>query len=113
MADLIKNHWPVAPGVSREALVISSGVDALNPGVQDPYFDSTLDTVQRAGVVVYTIYAGSTRFGASFRGDISQGKLVQLTSESGGPRIFEGLSAPVSFGPYLDRLDMSFAISTC
>jgi len=106
LADLIKNHWPASPGVRREALVISSGIDRLNPGVQDPYFDSTLDTVQRAGVVVHTIYAGSTRFGASFRGDISQGKLVQLTTESGGQGFFEAFSTPISFGPYLNQLDM-------
>jgi hypothetical protein len=106
LADLIKHHWPAPPGVRREALVISSGVDLLNPGVQDPYFESTLDTVQRAGVVVHTIYAGGTRFGSSFNGDISQGKLVQLTSESGGQGFFQALSTPISFAPYLSQLDM-------
>ena len=107
LADLVKNHWPASPGVRREAFVISSGVDRLNPGVQDPYFDATLDTVQRAGVVVHTIYAGGDRFGGSFRGDISQGKLTQLTSESGGQGFFQALSTPVSFGPYLNQLDMA------
>jgi hypothetical protein len=106
LGDLIKRHWTATPGVRREILVISSGVDRLNPGVQDPYFDSTLDLVQRAGVVVHTIYAGGTRFGSSFGGSISQGKLIQLSMESGGQGFFEGTSTPISFGPYLNQLDM-------
>lgn len=108
LADLV-SHWQPQPGTRREVLLLSSGVDALNPGVEDPYFDSTLEKVQSAGVVVHTIYDGTNRFGSTFRGDISQGKLVQITSESGGEGFFDGNGAPVSIAPYLNQLKQIFA----
>ena len=108
LADLV-SHWEPQASTRREVLLLSSGVDALNPGVEDPYFDSTLDKVQSAGVVVHTIYDGSNRFGSTFRGDISQGKLAQITSESGGEGFFDGTGAPVSIAPYLNRLNQILA----
>lgn len=103
LADLV-SHWQSAPAERREVLVLSSGNDVLNPGEQDPYFDLTLEKVQRAGVVVHSIYDGSNRYGATFRGDISQGKLVQITTESGGESFFEGNLTPVSISSYLSQL---------
>lgn len=104
LQDLVKK-WPAGQG-RREVLMISSGIDQLNPGLIDPYFDSAVESVQKAGVVVHTIYAGSNRFGESFRGGNSQSKLVELTQDTGGQGYFEGLGSPVSFGPYLNQLDM-------
>ncbi len=103
LGDLV-SHWQAAPGARREVLLLSSGVDNLDRGSQDPYFDTTLDKVQTAGVVVHTIYDGTNRFGSTFQGDISQGKLVQVTTESGGDGFFDGNGAPVSIAPYLTQL---------
>jgi hypothetical protein len=104
LADLA-SHWPTTPSVARrEVLLLSSGNDALNPGIQDPYFDSTVTKVQKVGIDVHTIYIAPTRYGLSFRGDISEGKLVQVTDESGGQALFNGISAPVSIQPFLTEL---------
>ena len=103
LGDLV-SHWQPAPGARREVLLLSSGVDNLDRGSQDPYFDSTLDKVQSAGVVVHTIYDGTNRFGSTVQGDISQGKLVQITTDSGGEGFFDGTGAPVSIAPYLAQL---------
>jgi hypothetical protein len=104
LRDLIAK-WPASYS-RREVLMISSGFDRLNPGIDDPYFDSTVTAAQRTGTVVHTIYVGSGRFGASIRGGNSQSKLQELTHESGGQGYFEGLAAPVAFSPFLNELDM-------
>jgi len=103
LGDLVA-HWQPAPGTRREVLLLSSGVDNLDRGSQDPYFDTTLDKVQSASIVVHTIYDGTNRFGSTFQGDISQGKLVQITTDSGGEGFFEGNGAPVSIAPFLSQL---------
>lgn len=103
VSDLVK-RWPSADA-RREALVISSGTDILDPHTQDPYFDASVEDTQEAGVVIHTIYAGGNRFGQSFRGMISQSNLAQLTSQSGGDAFFEGTGTPVTFSPFLKQLD--------
>jgi len=105
LSDLISSHWPSA-GTRREVLMIASGVDRLNPGPSDPYFRAAVENVKKAGVVVYTMYAGGDRLGASFRGNIAQSNLEQITTESGGKSFFEGVSTPVAFAPFLSQLDM-------
>ncbi len=103
VSDLVK-HWP-AGSPRREALVISSGTDILDPHTQDPYFDASVADTQRAGVVIHTIYAGGNRFGQTFHGMISQSNLAQLTNDSGGDAFFEGTGTPVAFSPFLKQLD--------
>jgi hypothetical protein len=104
LSDLL-SHWPGA-ATRREVLLIASGVDRLNPGPSDPYVQAALKNVTKARAVVHTLYAGSAGFGASFRGNIAQGNLDQITAESGGKSFFEGVSAPVAFAPFLNQLDM-------
>jgi hypothetical protein len=104
VSDLIKK-WP-GTGTRREVLLMASGVDFLQPGIVDTYLDSAIADAQRAGVVFHSIYIGPGRFGFSWRGDIAQSNLSRLTSETGGAAFFEGLSTPVSFGPYLNQLSM-------
>jgi hypothetical protein len=103
LADLAQN-WPARPGTRREVLVLSSGNDVLNPGTPDPYFDSSLDAAQKAGITVHTVFVGSGRYGFSFRGNISQGKLLQLSSDTGGQPIGGVPSAPISLAPFLNNL---------
>ena len=105
VSDLVKNRWPVT-GARREILLISSGIDRLDQGPQSPYVQAAIEDVQKAGVIVHTIYTGGDRFGRSLRGQFAQSNLVMLTEESGGYNFFEGLSAPISFSPYLKQLDM-------
>jgi hypothetical protein len=105
LSDLAKK-WPGDPGAPRrEVLVVTSGMDQLEPGIQNPYFDAAVTNVQKSGVIVHSIYAGPLRLGLSFFGMIAQGNLGQITSESGGDAFFQGVSTPVSFKPFLDQLN--------
>ena len=104
LSDLVA-HWPGA-APRREVLLIASGVDRLDPGPSDPYFQAAVENVTKARVVIHALYAGTGSFGASFRGNIAQGNLGQITAESGGKAFFEGVSAPVAFAPFLNQLDM-------
>jgi hypothetical protein len=102
----IAKKWPGNPEARRrEVLVITSGMDLLEPGVQDPYFDAAVTNVQKYGVIVHSIYVGPLRLGLSFFGMIAQGNLGQITSDSGGDAFFQGTSTPVSFKPFLDQLN--------
>jgi hypothetical protein len=106
VSELVKRHWP-ATGGRREILLISNGVDRLDRGPQSPYVQAAITDVQRAGIIVHTIYTGtSLRFAQSFRGQYAQQNLEEITSQSGGMAFFEGLVTPVSFTPYLRQLDM-------
>ena len=111
LGDLAKHWQPTAAG-RREVLLLSSGNDALDPGSEDPYFDSALHDVQTAGIVVHAIYDGSDRYGLSFRGGISQGKLVQITKQTGGECFFDAAGAPISLSPYLSDSTTYWRIST-
>ena len=105
ISDLAKK-WPGSPPAARrEVLVLTSGMDLLEPGVQDPYFDEAVANVEKNGVIVHSIYVGPLRLGLSFFGMIAQGNLGQITSDSGGDAFFQGVSTPVSFKPFLDQLD--------
>ncbi len=102
----LAKKWPGKPeALRREILVITSGMDLLEPGIYDPYFESAVSEVQKAGVHVDSIYVGPLRLGLSFFGMIAQGNLGQITSDSGGDAFFQGISTPVSFKPFLDQLN--------
>lgn len=105
--DLIKK-WPVSRQ-RREMLVISDGIDRLGGfGLQNPYVDSAIATAQRAGVIIYALYArGAGHFGHTFwRVNWGQTYLSQVTDETGGEAYFLGLETPVSFQPYLEDLSL-------
>jgi hypothetical protein len=105
ISDLLKNHWP-ATGGRRELLLISTGVDHLDPGPDSLYVHAAIDNAEKAGVVVHTIFTGtSLAFGTSFRGDYAQQNLANITGGTGGFNFYEGLITPVSFAPYLRQLN--------
>jgi hypothetical protein len=113
LSDLVKNHWtsggPSSAGPSagrREVLLVSNGVDQLDRGPESPYVREAIDDMQKAGVIVHTIYTGgSLRFDASLHGEYAQSNLEELTNGSGGYGFFEGISTPVSFSPFLEQLN--------
>jgi len=105
LGDLIK-RWPESK-VPREVLMITDGIDRYwGSGPDDPYVDSTIDQVQKAGVVVFSIYMpGIGHYGHSFwRINWGQNYLSRLSDETGGESYYLGNGAPVSFSPYLDDL---------
>jgi hypothetical protein len=104
LEDLAK-HWPAQPGARREVLMLAGGNDPLNPGYADPYLDSAIEWVQKAGLNVHAITLSGFRASVSFRGDISQGKMIQVAENSGGQSFGDEVSAPVSLAPYFNELN--------
>jgi hypothetical protein len=101
--DVIK-RWPQSK--SRHAIfMISSGIDPLQPGITDPYLDDAIQTAQRTGTQVSTIYASmGGHFGHSYwRFSRGQDNLSRLAEESGGESYFQGFSTPISFTPFLEE----------
>lgn len=116
ISDLIK-RWP-AQSVRREILMISDGVDELNGGGPiNPYMDQAIAEAQKAGVIVYSIYApGEGRFAHSFwRVNWGQNFLSQVSEETGGESYGLLLGGSVSFVPYLEdlteRLDRQYLLT--
>jgi len=105
VVDLIK-RWPEGP-VRREILMVSDGIDRFGDGgPSNPYVDSAIEQAQRAGVIIYSIYApGVGHYGHSFwRMNWGQNYLSQISDETGGESYYLGFGAPVSFAPYLEDL---------
>jgi len=107
LTDLMK-HWPSGtPNIRHEILMISDGIDADYPGgPADPYVAEAIDALQRAGVVVYSIYEpGAGHFGHSFwRANWGQNYLSQVSEETGGESYYIALSPAVSYAPFLGQL---------
>ncbi|MBZ5523219.1 MAG: hypothetical protein LAP21_13360 [Acidobacteriia bacterium] len=103
ITDLI-SRWPESPN-RREIFMVSSGIDALQPGPSNSYLQETIEKSQRAGIQVYSIYASRAgHIGHSiWRLNWGQDNLSQLADETGGEAYFQGLQMPISFGPYLDQ----------
>ena len=101
VSDAIK-HWPQDKG-RRAILVVSDGIDPLQPGFTDSYLDQAVEIAQRTGTQIYSIYASSGgHFGHTlWRINQGQNNLSELTDKTGGESYFQGLSTPVSFGPFL------------
>ena len=115
ITDLIE-HWPESQN-RRVIFMVSSGIDAWQPGPTDTYLDDAISRAQRAGVQVYSIYAWPAgHFGHSFwRANWGQNNLSRLADETGGEAYFQALSMPISYGPYLDqfaeRLDHQYRLT--
>jgi hypothetical protein len=105
VADFV-SRWP-RNEMRHEMLVISSGVDYLNPRLADPYVSRSIDRAQTAGVVVYTIYAGGPGLANTRRMDIAWRNLTQLAQSTGGIPFFQGLQTPVNLTPILQQLQMA------
>ncbi|HUO27927.1 MAG TPA: hypothetical protein VMU80_01825 [Bryobacteraceae bacterium] len=106
LTELVK-HWPEG-AAAREVLMVSSGIDPLyGNGPDDPYLESAIDTVQRAGVVVYTIYySGAGLFGHAYWELFwGQHNLAELSDDTGGKMYWLGFENPPSIAPYLNDLD--------
>lgn len=105
VTDLIK-RWPEAR-VRREILMISDGADRFyGSGPDDPYVDSAVDAAQKAGILIYSIYApGVGHYGHSlWRINWGQNYLAQISELTGGESFYYGFGPAVSFTPYLDDL---------
>jgi hypothetical protein len=109
VTDLIK-RWP-ASQKCREILMVSSGIDYLQGGPQDSYLQQAMDEAQRAAIQLYAIYAAPLGHAGHsfFRINWGQNNLAQLTEETGGEFYIQGVTPPISFGPYLGELSERFS----
>jgi hypothetical protein len=113
LSDFVK-RWPTDPAIPRrEVLMITPGIDTLYMGTYpDPYVDAAVQDAQCSGVVVFSIYTpGAGHFGHSYwRSYWAQNFLSQLSEETGGESYgFLGPQGPVSFAPFLDKLNHQLA----
>jgi len=104
LIDLIK-RWP-ASTARHEVLLVSSGIDPLGGGLSNPYLDTAIEHAQRAGVVVYAMYAPAAGHGSHsfWRMNWGQNHLAQIAEETGGESYMLGLGPLISFAPYLAEL---------
>jgi hypothetical protein len=105
ISDLIK-RWPESP-LRREVVVVSDGIDHFGgTGPANPYVDSAIEQAQRAGIIIYAIYARAVgHYGHSFwRMNWGQNYLSQVADQTGGEAYFLGNETPISFAPYLDDI---------
>jgi len=104
LSDLIK-RWP-ASAARHEVLLVSSGIDPLGGGLSNPYLDAAIEHAQRAGVVVYAMYAPAAGHGAHsfWRMNWGQNHLAQIAEETGGECYMLGFGPLISFSPYLAEL---------
>ena len=124
LISLLKG-WPENK-MRREVLMVTDGIDRIRgygasagrgfgprAGMQtwaamSPDVDSASSAAQQYGVIVHSIYCrGVGHVGRNYY-DASSGQngLAKLADETGGESFFLGVQNPVSFKPYLDRLQM-------
>jgi hypothetical protein len=98
------HRWPES-SARHEILVISSGIDPLQPGTVDSYLDEAISEAQRTGTQISAIYAsGSGHFGHSFwRVTQGQNNLSRLADETGGEAYFQGFETPIAYAPFLEQ----------
>ncbi len=103
----LMNRWPGVP-VRHEILVVSDGIDRMGgTGLANPYVDEAIVEAQRAGVIIYAIYAsGVGRYGRSlWHVNWGQNYLSEIAEETGGDAFYLAYETAVSFTPYLDDLN--------
>jgi hypothetical protein len=105
LTDAVK-HWPAGNAPRKEIIMISSGIEALGGGYMpdNPYVNAGIQSAQKAGIVVYTIYdpsVGHMGHGL-WRNTWGQNFLSQLSDETGGEFYAIGFGSPVSFQPFLE-----------
>ncbi len=106
--SLIKG-WPVTGGARREILLIADGIDRFRGDYPiSPDVDATIDTAQKAGVIIHSLFATGVGRASrnSFRLNLGQSNLSKISDATGGEAFFQGFFTPVSFGPFLQQLDM-------
>jgi hypothetical protein len=102
-------RWP-STGDRRSLLLISSGIDYFRGGFGPIYpdVDTAISIAEKGNINLWSIYAegaGHTRR-SFFLLNTAQNNLSKLSDETGGESFYLGTSAPVSFKPYLDELEM-------
>jgi hypothetical protein len=111
----LAQNWPSkTPGVRREVIMFTDGVDPENRRLDpdDPYVQSAMHDSVRAGLVVYAIYWRSRPEAATTDGE---SLLSEVCDATGGHSYWTGTENPVSFDAYFAdiarRFDNQYALS--
>ncbi len=112
--DLMK-RWPETQN-RREIVMITDGIDRLHGwphrrglGPISPDVDSASAVAQRTGTIIHGIYTRGVGWRGSNFWQVANGQnsIAKLAEATGGESFFLGIGEPVSFRPYLDRLQHS------
>ena len=120
------NSWPQQK-VRRQVLMVTDGIDRLRgerpsssrsrlaPAPRtmatiSPDADRASNASQRFGVIVHSIYSpGVGRLGRNaWQAQLGQAGVARIADETGGEYFALGTQTPVSFKPFLDRLQRIF-----
>ena len=92
--------------VVSDGVDVSRGLDSSTPGLSVD-LQRAISEAQRRSVAIYSIFAPSAAPGAQSLNLNGQSCLEQLSRETGGRAFFQGISAPLSFDPFLKEIDAS------
>jgi hypothetical protein len=105
------NRWPNHPN-RRVIVMVTDGIDRSRGGPRFrglstmPDVTRASDVAQRTGTLIYTLYSPGVGFRHRnfWEANNGQNGIARLSDESGAESFFLGLQAPVSFRPFLDRI---------
>ncbi len=112
--DLMKG-WPESSN-RREIIMITDGIDRLHGwphhrglGPISPDVSAASTVAQRTGTIIHSIYTRGVGWRGTNYWQVTNGQnsLAKLADETGGESFYLGTGEPVSFRPYLDRLQNS------
>ena len=112
--DLMK-RWPESTN-RREILMITDGIDRVHGwphrrgiGPISPDVSAASAVAQRTGTIIHSIYTRGLGWRGSNFWQVTNGQnaMAKLADETGGESFSLGIGEPVSFRPYLDRLQSS------
>jgi len=112
--DLMK-RWPESSN-RREIVMITDGIDRLHGyprrrglAPMSPDVNAASTIAQRTGTIIHSIYTRGVGWRGSNYWQVTNGQnaLAKLADETGGESFFLGIGDPVSFRPYVDRLQAS------
>jgi hypothetical protein len=113
-ASNLMNRWPQHAD-RRVLILITDGIDRARRSMGSrglrtiPDLTPTANLAQRTGTIIYGIFTpGVGHLQRNFwEATNGQNSIAQLAEMTGGEAFFLGLRAPVSFRPFLDRLQTS------
>jgi hypothetical protein len=113
--DLMK-RWPESSN-RREIVMITDGIDRLHGWPHrgglapiSPDVSAASALAQSTGTIIHSIYTRGVGWRGSTFWQVTNGQnaMAKLADETGGESFFLGIGEPVSFVPYLDRLQSNF-----
>jgi len=107
-------RFEALPAGRRAMLVVSDGLDVSHGSDIGSLTDSldmerAIKVAQRFGVAIYSFYSPSQALASGNNTLLisgAQGALQRLSDETGGRAFFQGVTAPVSFDPFLRGLNV-------